>query len=68
MHHPLFCFIPTVALIRFTQTLYSQHENMSPLSVNLVLESAILAQVIVVQITAFAQVGDTATGKEMMRK
>lgn len=40
---------------------------MSPLSVNLVLESAILAQVIVVQITAFAQVGDTATGKEMMR-
>ena len=39
---------------------------MNPLSVNLVLESPILAQTVVGQITAFAQVGDTATGEEMV--
>jgi len=64
-----------VAFMRFSQSAYSQDENLGPLSVSLVLDpfggsgsgSAQITQDIIEQIIAFAQAGDTATGKEMMR-
>ena len=46
---------------------YSQNEPVSPLSVNLVLDAATsgtIAQSIVAEITASAQLGDSASGKE----
>jgi len=60
--------------MRFSQSAYSQDENMSPFSVRLVLDpfggsgsgTAATTQDIVEQITAFAQMGDTATGREIM--
>ena len=59
-----------VAFMRFSQSAYSQDENSSSLSVSLVLEpfggSAEITQDIVEQIIAFAEAGDTATGKEIM--
>ena len=62
--------------MRFSQSAYSQSENNSPLSVSLVLDpfggsgsgSAQITQDIVGQIIAFAQAGNTATGKEIMRE
>ena len=62
-----------VAFMRFSQSAYSQGENSSSLSVSLVLDpfggsgggSAEITQDIVEQIIAFAQAGDTATGKEI---
>ena len=62
--------------MRFSQSAYSQGENMSPLSVSLVLDpfggsgsgSAAISEDIVGQIIAFAQVGNTATGKKVMRQ
>ena len=61
--------------MRFSQSAYSQGENSSSLSVSLVLDpfggsgggSAEITQDIVGQIIAFAQVGNTATGMEVMR-
>ena len=61
--------------MRFSQSAYSQSENNSPLSVSLVLDpfggsgggSAAITQDIVEEIIAFAQVGNTATGMEVMR-
>ena len=61
--------------MRFPQPAYSQEEDITPLSFSLVLESingtgtglGSLTQDIVQQITAFVAVGDTATGKEVMR-
>ena len=63
-----------VAFLQFSQLAYSQDENNSPLSVSLVLDpfgdsgsgSATISQGIVGQIIAFAQAGNTATGKEIM--
>ena len=63
-----------VAFMRFSQSAYSQGENSSSLSVSLVLDpfggsgsgSAEITQDIVEVIIAFAQAGDTATGKESM--
>ena len=63
-----------VAFMRFSQSAYSQDENSSSLSVSLVFEpfggsgggSAEITQNIVEQIIAFAQAGNTATGKEIM--
>jgi len=60
--------------MRFSQSAYSESENSSSLSVSLVLDpfggsgggSAEITQDIVGQIIAFAQAGDTATGKEIM--
>jgi len=60
--------------MRFSQPAYSQDENNSSLSVSLVLDtfggsgsgSAGITQNIVGQIIAFAQAGNTATGKEVM--
>ena len=60
--------------MRFSQSEYSQSENNSPLSVSLVLDifggsgggSATITQNIVGQIIAFAQAGNTATGKDIM--
>ena len=59
--------------MRFTQQDYTMNENMSPLSVSLVLDpfggdgfgSSSISQAIVCQIVASAQpaAGDTATGK-----
>ena len=51
----------------FSQSSYSQNEAGSPLSINLVLGATTrgtIAQEIVVQITASARGGDTATGKK----
>ena len=64
-----------VAFMQFSQSAYSQDENISSLSVSLVLDpfggsgsgSAAITQDIVGQITAFAQAGDNATGEELMR-
>jgi len=63
-----------VAFMQFSQSAYSQDENNSPLSVSLVLDpfggsgsgSAAITQDIVGQIIAFAQAGNTATGKDVM--
>jgi len=63
-----------VAFMRFSQSAYSQDEDSSSLSVSLVLDpfggsgggSAEITQDIVEVIIAFAQAGDTATGKESM--
>ena len=60
--------------MRFSQPAYSQDENNSSLSVSLVLDtfggsgtgSAAITQDIVGQIIAFAQAGNTATGKDVM--
>ena len=60
--------------MRFSQSAYSQDENNSPLSVSLILDafggsgsgSAAITQDIVGQIIAFAQAGNTATGKDIM--
>jgi len=60
--------------MRFSRSAYSQDENISLLSVSLVLDSfggsgsglAEITQDIVEQIIAFAQAGDVATGKEIM--
>jgi len=65
-----------VAFMRFSQSAYSQDENNSSLSVSLVLDpfggsgsgSANITQDIVEQIIAFAQAGNTATGKEIMKE
>ena len=65
-----------VAFMRFSQSAYFQGENNSPLSVSLVLDtfggsgsgSAAITQDIVGQVISFAQAGDTATGKEVMRQ
>jgi len=65
-----------VAFMRFSQSAYSQAENNSPLSVSLMLDIfggsgsglATITQDIVGQIIAFAQAGNTATGKEIMRE
>ena len=65
-----------VAFMRFSQSAYSQSENNSPLSVSLTLDafggsgsgSAAITQDIVGQIIAFAQAGNTATGKETTRQ
>ena len=70
IHCLLIIFLPAVAFMRFTQSAYSQGENMSPLSTSLVLDSfggsgsgsAGITQDIAVQIIAFAQAGDSATG------
>ena len=61
----------TVAFMRFSQQAFSQSENVTSLSVSLVLDAfggngtgtAAISQDIVEQITAFAGAGDTATGK-----
>lgn len=61
--------------MRFSQQAYSQLESMTPLSVNLVLDTfggngtgmAAISQDIVEQITASAEGSDTATGKTVMR-
>lgn len=54
--------------MQFSQSSYFQSENITPLSVSLVLESFAgsvgLTQDIVEEITAFAQEIDTATGKK----
>lgn len=57
----------TVAIMRLSQSTYSQSENISSLSVNLVLNatSGRTTQEIVGQITAHSQAGDTATGKQV---
>ena len=65
---------PAVAFMRFSQSAFSQDENVSPLSVSLVLDpfggsgsgSAAITQDILQQIIAFSQGGNTATGKEVM--
>ena len=70
--HLLIVLSHAVAFMRFSQSAYSQDENSSSLSVSLVLDpfggsgngSAAITQDIVGQIT---QVGDTATGKEVMK-
>ena len=53
--------------MRFSQAAYSQLSCVTPLSVSLVLDAAsgTTTQAIVEQITASAQTGDTATGKEV---
>lgn len=59
----------TVAFMQFSQSVYSQSENTSPLIVRLVLDpfggtnSPSITQDIVANITASVQPGDTATGK-----
>ena len=61
--------------MQFSQSAYSEGENNGSLSVSLVMDSfggsgngsAAITQDIVEQIIAFAQAGDTATGKEMIR-
>ena len=55
----------TVAFLRFQQSSYSQSENITPLSVCLVLDatSGTTTEAIVAQITASVAAGDTATGK-----
>jgi len=63
-----------VAFIQFSQSAYTQDENSSSLSVSLVLDpfsgsgsgSTAITQDIVEQIIAFVQVGNTATGKEVI--
>ena len=62
----LFHTVPIV--LRFSQSAYSQSESVSPLSVSLVLDttSGVAVQAVVAQITASAQGGDTATGKEVI--
>ena len=70
--HLLIVLFHAVAFMQFSQSAYSQDENNSSLSVSLVLDpfggsgngSAAITQDIVGQIT---QVGDTATGKEVMK-
>ena len=65
-----------VVFMRFSQSEYSQDENNSSLSVSVVLDPfggsgsglAEITQDIVGQIIAFAQAGNTATGKEIMRE
>lgn len=52
-------------VVRFSQSTYSQSENISPLSVSLVLDSGSASQQIVAQILTSVQGGDTATGKEV---
>ena len=54
--------------MRFSQSAYSQSENISPLVVSLVLDttSGTTTQEIVAQIAASAQAGDTATGKNII--
>jgi len=61
-----FLLLLTVAIMRFSQSAYSQSESVSPLSVSLVLDasSGTTTQAIVEQITASAETGDTATGME----
>ena len=62
-----FLLLLTVAIMRFSQSAYSQLESITPLSVSLVLDatSGTITQAIVEQITASAQAGDTATGMEV---
>ena len=62
-----FLLLLTVAIMRFSQSAYSQLESITPLSVSLVLDatSGTTTQAIVEQITASAQAGDTATGMEV---
>ena len=62
-----FLLLLTVAIMRFSQSAYSQSESVSPLSVSLVLDatSGTTTQAIVEQITASAETGDTATGMEV---
>ena len=52
--------------MRFSQSTYSQSEELFLLSVSLVLDatSDVLTQPIVEQITTSVQAGDTATGKK----
>ena len=65
---------PAFAFMRFSQSAFSQDENVSPLSVSLVLDpfggsgsgSAAITQDILQQIIAFSQGGNTATGREVM--
>lgn len=58
--------------MQFSQSVYSQSENTSPLIVRLVLDqfgstnSPSITQDIVANITASVQPGDTATGKGFM--
>ena len=62
--------------MRFSQSEYSQDENNNSLSVSLVLDPfgesgsglVEITQDIVGQIIAFAQAGNPATGKEIMRE
>ena len=64
----IFLLSHTVPIVlRFSQSAYSQSESVSPLSVSLVLDasSGVAVQAVVAQITASAQGGDTATGKEI---
>ena len=62
-----FLLLLTVAIMRFSQSAYSQFESLTPLSVSLVLDasSGTTTQAIVEQITASAETGDTATGMEV---
>ena len=62
-----FLLLLTVAIMRFSQSAYSQLESITPLSVSLVLDatSGTITQAIVEQITASAETGDTATGMEV---
>ena len=62
-----FLLLLTVAIMRFSQSAYSQLESITPLSVSLVLDatSGTTTQAIVEQITASVQAGDTATGMEV---
>ena len=62
-----FLLLLTVAIMRFSQSAYSQLESITPLSVSLVLDatSGTITQAIVEQITASVQAGDTATGMEV---
>ena len=58
----------TVAIMRFSQSAYSQSESISPLLVSLVLDttSGATTQEIVAQIANGVQAGDTATGNNII--
>ena len=68
---PLFILVNNNIALVIQAWLYSQLQNLTPLSVSLVLDpfggsgfgSALLSQDIVAQIVASVQPGDTATGK-----
>ena len=71
--HFLIVLSHAVAFIQFSQSAYSLDENSSSLSVSLVLDTfggsgsglAEITQDIVEEIIAFAQAGNTSTGKKV---
>ena len=61
-------FFRTVGTLRFSQSAYSQSENITSLLVSLVLDTTsgtTTTQEIIAQISAGVQAGDTATGKKL---